>query len=91
LYHTGDEDMSWHSDDEKALGINTSIVSVSFGAERKFSFKHKKSKQTIYVLLQSGSILVMKHATQTHWLHSLPKSSLVKRPGINLTFRTIVL
>lgn len=91
LYHTGDEGMSWHSDDEKSLGINTSIASLSFGAERKFSFKHKKSKQTISVLLQSGSLLVMKHTTQTNWLHSLPKSSLVKRPRVNLTFRTIVL
>jgi alkylated DNA repair dioxygenase AlkB len=91
LYHDGNEGMSWHSDDETSLGTNTAIASVSFGAERKFAFKHKKSKQTISVMLETGSLLLMKGTTQTNWLHSLPKSSVIKRPRINLTFRTIVL
>jgi alkylated DNA repair dioxygenase AlkB len=90
LYHNGDEGMAWHSDDEKSLGKNTIIASLSFGAERKFSFKHKKTKQTTSVILESGSLLNMKGATQTNWLHSLPKSKKVTRPRINLTFRTIV-
>lgn len=90
LYHNGDEGMAWHSDDEAELGRNTTIASLSFGAERKFSFKHKKGKQTVSVMLESGSLLVMKDATQTHWLHSLPKSKRVIKPRINLTFRTIV-
>ena len=90
LYHNGDEGMAWHSDDESSLGKNTTIASLSFGAERKFSLKHKKGKQAISILLESGSLLVMKDATQTNWLHSLPKSKRVVRPRINLTFRTIV-
>ena len=90
LYHNGDEGMAWHSDDESSLGKNTTIASLSFGAERKFSLKHKKGKQTVSVMLESGSLLVMKDATQTNWLHSLPKSKKVVRPRINLTFRTIV-
>ena len=90
LYHNGDEGMAWHSDDESSLGKNTTIASLSFGAERKFSLKHKKGKQAISILLESGSLLVMKDATQTNWLHSLPKSKRVIRPRINLTFRTIV-
>lgn len=90
LYHTGEEGMAWHSDDEKALGLNSSIASFSFGAERKFSFKHKLSKETRSVLLENGSLLVMKGSTQTHWLHSLPKTTRIKTPRINLTFRTIV-
>ena len=89
LYHSGDEGMSWHSDDEKSLGKNTTIASLSLGAERKFSLKHKKSKQTVSVILERGSLLVMKGSTQTHWLHSLPKTKKVKMPRINLTFRTI--
>jgi len=90
LYHNGDEGMAWHSDDESSLGKNTTIASLSFGAERKFSLKHKKGKETVSVMLESGSLLVMKDATQTNWLHSLPKSKKVVRPRINLTFRTIV-
>jgi alkylated DNA repair dioxygenase AlkB len=90
LYHTGDEGIAWHSDDEKPLGENSIIASLSFGAERKFSFKHKHTKQTISVVLEHGSLLIMKDATQTNWLHSLPKSKKITRPRINLTFRTIV-
>ena len=91
LYHNGEEGMAWHSDDEKALGLNTSIASLSFGAERKFSLKHKISKDTITQILENGSLLVMKGTTQTHWLHSLPKTKKVSTPRVNLTFRTIVI
>jgi len=91
LYHNGDEGMAWHSDDEKSLGKNTCIASLSFGAERKFSLKHKLNKHTVSQQLENGSLLVMKGSTQTHWLHSLPKTKKVSRPRINLTFRTIVL
>jgi alkylated DNA repair dioxygenase AlkB len=91
LYHDGSEGMSWHSDDEKSLGANTTIASLSFGAERKFSLKHKQTKQTVSVVLQNGSLLVMKGSTQTNWLHSLPKTTIIRKPRINLTFRTIVL
>ncbi len=91
LYHHGDEGMAWHSDDEKALGKNAFIASLSFGAERKFAFKHKRRPElTTSVVLEHGSLLVMKDCTQTHWLHSLPKSKRVTAPRINLTFRTIV-
>lgn len=90
LYHSGDEGVSWHSDDEKSMGENTTIASLSFGAERKFSFKHKLSKKSVSVLLESGSLLVMKGATQTNWLHCLPKTKKITRPRVNLTFRTII-
>jgi alkylated DNA repair dioxygenase AlkB len=90
LYHTGDEGMAWHSDAEKDLKRNGAIGSMSFGAERRFMFKHKQSKQTVSVLLEHGSLLVMKDTTQTHWLHRLPPTKLVSRPRVNLTFRTVV-
>ncbi|HET7148714.1 MAG TPA: alpha-ketoglutarate-dependent dioxygenase AlkB [Candidatus Nitrosopolaris sp.] len=90
LYHNGSEGIAWHSDDEKSLGKNSTIASLSFGAERKFYFKHKQSKQTNSVLLEHGSLLIMKDATQTNWLHSLPKSKKITTPRINLTFRTIL-
>lgn len=91
LYHNGDEGMAWHSDDEKMLAENAAIASLSFGAERKFSFKHKRSKETISIMLEAGSILVMKDATQKNWWHRLPKTTKIKTPRINLTFRTITL
>ncbi len=90
LYHDGDEGMAWHSDDEPDLKKNGAIASMSFGAERKFSFKHKQSKETVSLTLQHGSLLIMKGTTQTHWVHSLPKTKRVSTPRINLTFRTIV-
>lgn len=90
LYHDGNEGMAWHSDDEKSLGRNSTIASVSLGAEREFRFKHKCTDEKISVLLESGSLLVMKDETQTHWLHSVPKSKKIKTPRINLTFRTMV-
>jgi alkylated DNA repair dioxygenase AlkB len=90
LYHDGEEGMAWHSDDEKSLGKNTSIASLSFGAERKFAFKHKATKQTVSLVLESGSLLLMKGTTQSNWLHGLPKTKKVTRPRVNLTFRTMI-
>lgn len=90
LYHNGTEGMAWHSDAEKELKKNGAIASVSFGAVRKFAFKHNTSKQTVALLLEHGSMLVMKETTQSHWLHRLPPTKLIRTPRVNLTFRTIV-
>jgi alkylated DNA repair dioxygenase AlkB len=87
LYHDGSEGMGWHSDDEKTLGRNPVIASVSFGAERIFKLKHRKSKEVVSVLLEQGSLLVMKGETQHHWVHAMPKTKKVTTPRINLTFR----
>ena len=89
LYHTGEEGMAWHSDAEKMLRKNGAIASMTFGAERKFAFKHKQTQQTVSLLLQNGSLLIMKGTTQTHWLHRLPPTTKVKSARVNLTFRTI--
>ncbi|MCB0453104.1 MAG: alpha-ketoglutarate-dependent dioxygenase AlkB [Aequorivita sp.] len=91
LYHSGEEGMAWHSDDEKDLKKNGAIASVSFGAERKFAFKHKQTKETIALNLAHGSLLIMKGATQTNWLHRLPPTKKVDEARINLTFRTIII
>jgi alkylated DNA repair dioxygenase AlkB len=90
LYHNGSEGMAWHSDGEKDLKKNGAIASLSFGAERKFAFKHKKSKETVTFILEHSSLLVMKDITQTHWLHRLPPTKKLFGPRINLTFRTIM-
>ncbi|MEO7314152.1 MAG: alpha-ketoglutarate-dependent dioxygenase AlkB [Ginsengibacter sp.] len=89
LYHTGDEGMAWHSDGEKDLKKNGAISSLSFGAERKFAFKHKSTKEVVSMVLEHGSLLVMKGTTQSNWLHRLPPTKLINTPRINLTFRTI--
>lgn len=91
LYHNGNEGMSWHSDGEKTLLENGTIASISLGAERKFSFKHKETKERVDTILQNGSLLLMKGVTQKHWLHRLPPTKKVNSPRINLTFRTIIL
>ena len=89
LYHDGSEGMAWHSDGEKDLKKNGAIASLSFGSERKFGFKHKETKETVYKVLEHGSLLIMKDETQTYWLHRLPPTKILHRPRINLTFRTI--
>lgn len=91
LYHNGEEGMAWHSDDEKSMAKDSAIASLSLGAERKFAFRHKQSKQTLSLMLEPGSLLVMKGTTQTYWLHSIPKTKKVGEPRINLTFRTFQL
>ncbi len=90
LYHTGSEGVAWHSDAERDLQLNGAIGSLSFGAERKFLFKHKQTKESVSVLLENGSLLVMKGTTQSHWLHRLPPTKVISSPRVNLTFRTIV-
>ena len=90
LYHNGDEGMAWHSDGETDLKKNGAIASLSFGAERKFAFKHKQTKETISLILENGSLLVMKDETQSNWLHRLPPTKTIQKPRVNLTFRTIV-
>jgi alkylated DNA repair dioxygenase AlkB len=89
LYHNGTEGMTWHSDAERDLKRNGAIASLSLGAERKFSFKHKNSHATVSLMLEHGSLLLMRGTTQTYWLHRLPPAKMVISPRINLTFRTI--
>ena len=89
LYHTGSEGMAWHSDGETELKEQGAIASLSFGASRKFAFKHKQSKEVVSLALKPGSLLVMKGVTQQHWLHRLPPTKKVQDPRVNLTFRTI--
>ena len=90
LYHDGSEGMAYHSDDEKDLKRNGAIASFSFGAERKFSFRHKTEDMTISQVLEHGSLLVMKDETQTFWKHRLPPTKKVTSPRVNLTFRSMV-
>lgn len=90
LYHNGDEGMAWHSDGETDLKKDGAIGSLSFGAERKFAFKHKKTNEKVELILEHGSLLVMKDTTQARWLHRLPPTKKVTTPRINLTFRTII-
>jgi hypothetical protein len=90
LYHDGAEGMGWHSDDEKTLGPNPLIASLSLGAERVFKLKHKQSGEVVSINLENGSLLVMKGETQHHWVHTVPKTKKVSTPRINLTFRYFV-
>lgn len=90
LYRDGSDSNGWHSDDEKELGINPFIASISFGTNRMFHLKHKQDKNLrCRLLLENGSLLLMKGATQHNWQHQLPKSKKIKEPRINLTFRVL--
>lgn len=87
LYHDGSEGMSWHSDNESTLQNNATIASLSLGANRRFCFKHKKTNEKTEIILNNGSIILMKGEVQSNWLHQLPKMLKIKHPRINLTFR----
>lgn len=88
LYRHGKDSVSWHSDDEPELGKNPIIASVSFGATRRFSLRHKHSKNhRIAIDLTSGSLLLMQGETQHFWQHQIAKTAKEIQPRINLTFR----
>jgi alkylated DNA repair dioxygenase AlkB len=87
LYHEGEEGMGWHQDNEKEIVTESSIASLSFGANRKFAFKHATTNERLDIELANGSLLDMKGVIQKHWYHSLPKTKKVKQLRINLTFR----
>ena len=90
LYRDGQDSMGWHADDEKELGTNPVIASVSIGEPRIFHLKHRKDKNLTYKKrLQHGSLLVMRGETQKFWKHQLPKTKKQIGPRINLTFRKI--
>jgi alkylated DNA repair dioxygenase AlkB len=90
LYNNGNDKMGWHADDEKELGINPTIASVSLGETRRFDIKHKQNPELHYKFeLTSGSLLIMRGALQHHWVHQIPAQKRVKEQRINLTFRTI--
>jgi len=90
LYRDGQDSNGWHADNEKELGENPIIASISFGAERFFQMKHRYDKsQKLKIKLENGSLLLMKGETQHHWLHQIPKTKKMVGERINLTFRTI--
>lgn len=89
-YRDGKDSNGWHSDDEKELGKNPVIASVSLGHERFFHLRHKQDKTLKQkLLLEHGSLLLMQGKTQHHWQHQLPKTAKNIGPRINLTFRVI--
>lgn len=89
-YRNGKDSNGWHADDEKELGTNPIIASLSFGQERFFHLKHRTDKKLKYkLLLQHGSLLVMKGETQHKWLHQIPKTAKQIKGRINITFRII--
>lgn len=91
LYRDGSDSNGWHADNEKELGINPVIASLSLGVERPFHFKHRTLKEQRHkLLLQHGSLLIMSGAMQHHWLHQIAKTKKSIGPRINLTFRTLV-
>ncbi|WP_455196776.1 alpha-ketoglutarate-dependent dioxygenase AlkB family protein [Kaarinaea lacus] len=89
LYRDGNDAMGWHSDDEKELGQNPFIASISLGAERVFKIRHKSTREQYKLTLPHGSLLTMSGPFQHHWQHSIPRTSTCKTPRINLTFRNI--
>lgn len=90
LYRNGNDSNGWHADNEKVLGTNPVIASLSFGATRVFHFKHRTIKNAHYKLnLEHGSLLIMKGEMQHFWLHQIPKTKKNVNERINLTFRTL--
>lgn len=90
LYRHGNDSNGWHADNEKELGLNPIIASVTLGQERYFHLKHRNRKDLKHkILLEHGSLLLMKGETQHHWLHQIPKTAKAIQERINLTYRII--
>jgi alkylated DNA repair dioxygenase AlkB len=90
LYRDGKDSNGWHADNEKELGKNPVIASLSFGAERTFHLQHNTEKTLKQkIILEHGSLLVMKGTTQHYWKHQIPKTAKEIGNRINLTFRNI--
>lgn len=91
LYADGTHGIGWHSDGEPCLGSRPLIASLSFGASRKFAFRHRRDHgQKVEMMLTHGQLIVMRGATQQHWQHAIMKSRRISAPRINLTFRTML-
>jgi len=91
LYRDGNDSNGWHADNEKELGENPIIASVTFGAARYFNLKHQKDKNLKQkLLLENGSLLLMQGTTQHYWQHQIAKTKKEIKPRINLTFRVII-
>jgi len=90
LYRNGQDSMGYHADNEKELGVNPVIASLSLGETRLFKLRHKKRREQLDILLEHGDLLIMAGELQHHWLHALPKSRQEKAPRINLTFRNVL-
>jgi len=90
LYRDGRDSVGWHSDSEAALGERPTIASLSLGATRSFQFRHKKTKQTITLQLETAHWLIMRGETQRSWLHQVPKTPLDVGTRVNLTFRRMM-
>jgi alkylated DNA repair dioxygenase AlkB len=89
LYRNGMDSNGWHADDEKELGDDPLIASISLGVGRRFDLKHKLTGERKSIQLHSGSLLVMGGAMQHYWKHQIPKERKVIDPRINLTFRSV--
>lgn len=90
LYRDGRDSMGYHSDNEKELGVNPVIASLSLGDARLFRLHHKKKRrENLDIVLEHGDLLIMAGALQHHWVHALPKTRQTKNPRINLTLRRI--
>jgi len=90
LYRNGEDHVGWHADNEPELGEQPFIASLTFGVERQFCFRHKKTSETGRILLRSGTLLIMQPDFQHYWLHSVPIDKNVTQERINLTFRKVI-
>lgn len=89
-YRNGQDSMGWHTDQEPVLGRNPCIASLSLGQARLFKLRHNKTGETLDLILEDGSLLLMSGSLQHHWRHCVPKSAKASEPRINLTFRLII-
>ena len=90
LYRNGNDSNGWHADNEKELGTNPIIASLSLGTDRIFQFKHRRIKSEKHkIVLENGSLLIMSGKMQHNWLHQIPKTKKTIGERINLTFRRI--
>jgi alkylated DNA repair dioxygenase AlkB len=91
LYENGSASISMHTDDEKEMPLNSSIIVLSLGQKRKFEFEtldKTKQKEKISLEIDNGDILIMKSGCQKYYRHGIPKEKNITETRVSLTFRT---
>ena len=89
-YRNGNDSISYHSDDERFLGVHPTIASITVGQERKFNLKNKHDKSVQSFNLMHGDLFIMKNNCQSDYMHSVPKSKKITLPRISITFRKVM-
>lgn len=90
LYRSGEDSMGLHADNERELGPDPVVATLTLGAPRKFILRARRGTHRVEYALGNGSLLVMGGRCQSEYVHGVPKTKQPVPPRLSLTFRRII-